>query len=425
MATAPTAPPANGPTLPPAPSQDDPDNFDAEADASFLAQIPFQAEMQALKTNVYSNAQVTYDNALEVANNTATVAANAALAALYAGAALWVSGTTYGQGVLARSPANGRVYNKITGTAGGAVDPSANTADWSPVSIATPMQVVAGLVQQAISGGGYAATNTTAQAAATNLLLYSLQFDQAAWVKASATVSADFTMSPTGNVDADKLVEAAATATHNVSQVVTAAANVVYTFSVEVKAAGRTTIALSMDRDSGMADYVKAKFDLSGAGASSIASGGTGSGASATCTHLGNGFYLCTLSGTPSTTAGTTVRSMLHLSDFNSSYLGNGSNGVSMAEAQLETGNVPTSSRIATGAATAARAASVVAPTRFIAPAAPAADAFWTAAVQNGIDTNVVDLNGSTFYGQTGIVKLDNAYLTYKFQYVNGTWRLI
>lgn len=389
-------------------------------------------EKEDLAPGVLALAQVAKDNAddanvnaIAVAADAATSAANAALAALYAGAALWVSGTTYGLGVLARSPANGRVYNKITGTAGGVVDPSANSTDWSPVSITTPIQVVAGLVQQAISGGAYAATNTTAQAAATNLLLYSLQFDQAAWVKASSTVSADFTMSPTGNVDADKLVEAAATAAHNVSQVVTAAANVVYTFSVEVKAAGRTTIALSMDRDSGMADYVKAKFDLSGAGASSIAAGGTGSGASATCTHLGNGFYLCTLTGTPSTTAGTTVRSMLHLSDFNSSYLGNGTNGVAMAEAQLETGNVPTSSRIATGAATAARAASLVAPTRFIAPATPAADAFWEAAVQNGIETNVVDLNGATFYGQSGIVKLDNAYLIYEFQYVNGTWRFV
>lgn len=76
MATAPTPPPADGPALPPAPSQDDPDNFDAEADASFLAQIPFQAEMQALKSNVYGNAQATYDNALEAAASTIAAASS-------------------------------------------------------------------------------------------------------------------------------------------------------------------------------------------------------------------------------------------------------------------------------------------------------------------------------------------------------------
>lgn len=423
MATAPTTPPAAGPTLSAPPSTSDPDNFDTKGDA-FLGALPaLQTEMNAAKNNVYANATGVYNNALEVAANTATVAANTALAALYAGAIPWVSGTTYAIGDRRTSVANSLLYRRLT-TGAGTTDPASDNTNWAIVPIATPIQVVSGLVQQALSGAAYGLTNTTAQAAATNLALYSSQFDQATWVKWSATVSANFTLSPTGNVDADKLVEAAATATHNVSQVITAAANVAYTFSVEVKGAGCSTIALSVDRDSGMVDYVKAKFDLTGAGASSIASGGTGSGAAATCTHLGNGFYLCTLSGTPSTTAGTTVRPMVHLSDFISVYAGDGTSGVSLAEAQLETGTAATS-RIATGAATVARAASVVAPSRVIAPASPAADAWFAVDVQNGIETNVVDLNGSTFYGQTGNVKLDNAYLPYKFQYVNGTWRFV
>lgn len=422
MVTPPTAPPADGTPLPTPPTTADPTTFDTRGDAYFLAEVAFQAAMNALKANVYTNATASYQNALSTATDAANTAINAALAATYAGSAPWVSGTTYAQYVVVSSPANGRLYRKLTTTAGGAVDPSANTTDWAPVSMAVPAQLDANLVQQAVSGGSYALTLTTAQPAATNLALYSSQADQATWVKASMTVSADFTLSPGGNVDADKLIEAAATATHNISQVVTAAANVSYTLSIEVKAAGRSTIALSLDRDSGMADYIKAKFDLTGAGASSIASGGTGSGAAATCTHLGNGFYLCTLTGTPSTTVGTTVRPMLHLSDFNSSYLGDGASGVIVAEAQLETGTSATS-RIATGAATAARAASVVAPQRVIAPASPAADAWFSVPVQNGIATNVVDFNGSTFYGQSGVLTLDNAYQTYSFQYVNSTWR--
>lgn len=425
MVIAPTVPPADGALLPTPPSTSDIVTFDARGDAYFIAQVAFQAAMNALKANVYTNTTAAYQNALQTALDAASTAGNAALAAAYAGASPWVSGTTYAIYSVVSSPAaSGRLYKKQTTTVGGAVDPSANSTDWAPVTYVVPVQTITALVQQAVSGSAYALTNTTAQAAATNLLLYSSQADQAAWVKSSLTVSADFTMSPTGNVDGDKLIEAAATATHNISQVVVAAANVPYTYSVEVKAAGRTTIALSIDRDSGMADYVKAKFDLTGAGASSIAAGGTGSGASATCTHLGNGFYLCTITGTPSTTAGTTVRQMLHLVDFNSSYAGDGVSGVVVAEAQLETGTAA-SSRIATGATTAARAVNVVAPQRVVLPATPSADAWVEVAVQNGIASNVADLNGSTFYGLSGIVTLDNAYATYKFQFVNGTWRLV
>lgn len=420
---APTVPPADGAALPTPPTTADPTTFDARADAYFLAEVAFQTAMNLLKANVYTNTTAAYQNALATALDAASTAANAALAATYAGAIPWVSGTTYAIGDKRTSLINGFIYRRLIAGAG-TTDPSADTTNWAPASLATPVQVVTGLVQQAISGGAYAATNTAAQAAATNLALYSSQADQATWVKSSMTVSADFAMSPTGATDADKLIEAAATAAHNLSQVVTVAANVAYTYSVEVKAAGRSTIALSLDRDSGMVDYIKAKFDLTGAGVSSIASGGTGSGAAATCTHLGNGFYLCTLTGTPSTTAGTTVRPMLHLSDFNSSYAGDGTSGVLVAEAQLETGTAATS-RIATVSTTAARPASVVAPTRFIAPPSPVADAFWEAVVQNGVTTNVVDLNGSTFYGQNGVVVLNNAFHHYKFQYVNGTWRFV
>lgn len=80
MATAPTAPPANGPALPPAPSIADPDNFDTEADASFAALTPLQAELQALKDYVYATSLGAYNNALEAATNTAATDANTAIA---------------------------------------------------------------------------------------------------------------------------------------------------------------------------------------------------------------------------------------------------------------------------------------------------------------------------------------------------------
>lgn len=422
--TAPTNPPADGTPFGTPPSTASPSNFDVLADA-FLGRFPsFQVELNAQKANVYANSVAAYNNALQTAIDAASTAANAAIASAMAGAILWVSGTTYAIGDRRFSPMNGFTYRRTT-VGAGTTDPSLDNTNWTPCALATPLIVTTSLIQQCIAGAGYAATNTTAQSAATNLAWYSSQFDQATWVKNSGTISADFSMGPDGNVTTDKFIEAAANAVHNISQVVTAAANVPYTVSVEVKAGGRSTIAISLDRDSGMVDYVKAKFDLTGvAGATSIVSGGTGSGAAATCTHLGNDFYLCTLTGTPSTTAGTTVRPMVHLSDFNSSYLGDGTSGVVLQEAQLETGTSATS-RIPTAGATAARAASVVAPQRFVAPKSPTADQVFIVAVQNGIALNLVDFNGSTFYNQNGVLVLDNAYQTYKFQYVNSTWRLV
>jgi len=425
MITAPTTPPADGAPLPTPPSTTDIVNFDSRGDAYFLAEQAFQTAMNLLKANVYTNTTATYQNTLQTAIDAASTAANAALAASYAGAVTWVSGTTYAQYTVVSSPANGRLYKKQTTTAGGAVDPSANGTDWSPVAVAAPSLLVTALVQQAISGGAYALTNSTAQSAATNLALYSSQADNAAWTKASATVTADATMAPDGSTTGDKIVEAAATAVHSLAQTVTAAANVAYTYSVYVKAAGRTSIALALDRDAGMVDYCRAVYNLTTGAVTAATNAGTGSGAAGTATFLGNGWWLCTLTGTPSTTAGTQVRGTTFLVDQNA-YAGDGVSGVYVAEAQLETG-VAATSRIATTSASAARAASVVAPQRVVLPLAPAADAWVRVYVGNGITTNVIDPNGSTITGSSGVLtgamQLDNAGISYTLQYINSSWR--
>ncbi len=70
-----------------------------------------------------------------------------------------------------------------------------------------------------------------------NRLTYSEQFDNAAWVKLNATVSANATIAPNGTLTADKLIASAGAAEHAISENFTFLAGVAYAFSFYAKAA--------------------------------------------------------------------------------------------------------------------------------------------------------------------------------------------
>lgn len=424
MATSAITPPSAGSTLPTPPSTSDPANFDARADAFFSALPGLQTSENLLKDNVYANAVVAYQNALQTATDSAAAQTAATTAQTYAGATAWVSGTTYTIGDVRWSPGNGRVYRRITNGAG-TTDPYNDPTNWSLVPTSVPItRITSALVTQASSGMFYEFANSTTQGAATNLLLYSLQQDNAAWTKTSATVSADFTMSPSGDVNADKLIEVAATAAHYSSQPVTIAANQAFTFSIYAKAAGRSAVSLRIDKDSAGTDYINAKFDLTTGATSGVTNNGTASGATATSTYVGNGWWLCALSGTPASAAGTAVRCYIGIIDFSGSNVGDGTSGISVSHAQLETGTTA-SSRINTSGTSATRASGVVYPQRLVLPASPVNDMIVQAMVANGVDTNIVDPNGATIMGTNGPIQLDNPYASVTFQYSSSTWRMI
>ncbi len=423
MAIAAVAVPAAGASLPTPPSTSDPSNFDVRADSFFTALPGLQTSENALAANVYLNAQGVYSNTVEVASNTSSVAANTALAASYAGATVWTVGT-YTVDTIKYSPIDRRLYRCIVATTGAdTTDPKNDTTKWAVVSPAQAALLISGLVQQAIAGSTYAFSNVAAQSAAANLLLYSSQFDNAAWSKSSSTVTVDTTMSPTGDINADKLVEVAATAAHMAIQSATAASNQPYTFSIALKSAGRTFSTLQMDDGVG-SNVVRAKFNLTTGAITNQAVVGTASGISTTSTYLGDGWWLCSLSGTPSSANSGNVRLIIAIVD-HAPTVGDGVSGIYVAQAQLETGSVYTS-HIATGAAQVTRSAGVIAPSRLVLPASPATDAFVRVFVANGIDTNIIDPNGQTFMGQNGPVKIDNNLpQSVGMQFVNGSWRLL
>jgi len=168
----PTPVPAAPSAVPTAPDRTDRPTFAARATAMFVyVKDVMWGEITAYIANAYANAvssaasavaaALSETNALTSANTSTT---NAQAAAASAGAAAWVSGTTYALGVAARSTVNQRIYIKITATAGGAVDPSANATDWKLLDLEMPVQVVSGTTQACASGYRYLLTNVAATA---------------------------------------------------------------------------------------------------------------------------------------------------------------------------------------------------------------------------------------------------------------------
>jgi hypothetical protein len=168
----------------------------------------------------------------------------------------------------------------------------------------------------------------------TNLVLQSEAFDNAAWTKTNATITDNATAAPDGTLTADKLVETAALGDHAVARVGGMATAGIYTLSVFAKAGERTRIAIG---NSSAAHY--AIFDLS---LGTVVQASQGTVTNGTISSIdANGFYRvsCTITVASAASAvfnlvstGTTI-----------SYTGDGTSGLFIWGAQLETGDIATS----------------------------------------------------------------------------------
>jgi hypothetical protein len=121
--------------------------------------------------------------------------------------------------------------------------------------------------------------------ARTNLLTYSEQFDNAAWVKVDATITANTTVAPDGTTTADTWSTIGATYP-STFKTVTVTAGVVYTLSVYAKSGSLTTLSLEFR---GSTSAPNAKFNL----ANGTVTSGTGQ-----IQNAGNGWYRCSISVT-------------------------------------------------------------------------------------------------------------------------------
>jgi hypothetical protein len=175
----------------------------------------------------------------------------------------------------------------------------------------------------------------------TNLLLWSEQFDNAAYSKVRATVTANATTAPDGTQTADRLVEdATATNDHYLAQGFSSFnAGQIYTKSVWAKADTRSRLQMWIPGNVFTDTLVRtADFDLA-AGTVPVMSGG---GVSATITPFKNGWYRCTMAFSASVTVATNVLLRLH-NGTDTFYTGNGSSGLYLWGYQMEVGGIATS----------------------------------------------------------------------------------
>lgn len=104
----------------------------------------------------------------------------------------------------------------------------------------------AGVLQTAPANvARYQSGQLLVEGAGTNLLSYSSQFDNAAWVKASATVVSNVAAAPDGTMTADALIADATSAHHRIYRSIAAANNTPHWFSIFAKAYGVSRIQVS------------------------------------------------------------------------------------------------------------------------------------------------------------------------------------
>jgi hypothetical protein len=150
-------------------------------------------------------------------------------------------------------------------------------------------------------------------------------------------VTANTIIAPNNGLVADKLIEDTATGAHEISQSISLTVGVVHAMSIYAKAGERSRVRLAGRQAANWSVLPSGIFDLlTGTVVSS-----TGA-QNAEIVSVGNGWYRCTVFGSPSS-SGVGMLVGLVQSGTISSYTGDGVSGLHIWGSQTETGSFPTS----------------------------------------------------------------------------------
>jgi hypothetical protein len=193
----------------------------------------------------------------------------------------------------------------------------------------------------------------------TNLVTYSEDFSNAAWNKSGCTITANTIVAPNGSLTGAAIIEDATNSGHRIANTQALNSTVIYTTSFYVKAAGRSWATILIDDNSGNGS--RGFYNLATGQIGVVTNSGTASGGTASMVAVGNGWYRCVLTCTPSTVNSANVRSYVAgtTADTIGTYVGTaGLTSIFIWGAQLEAGAFPTS-YIPTVAATITRNADI------------------------------------------------------------------
>lgn len=236
----------------------------------------------------------------------------------------------------------------------------------------------------------HAHTGLIIEAAATNLLTYSEQFDNAAWTKTNATITANSLAAPDGTTNADSFIEAAGSSQKYMRVSLATVGPGTYTLSIYAKTLSGTRY-LALEFDAGGGETRRSFFDVANGTVTSNYNSAAGS-----ITAIGGGWYRCAVTVTM---VGAASLMWVYISNSSSSvsgYTGNGTSGLYLWGAQLETGTAATS-YIPTTTAAVTRAADTITGTGLIYSDVPETDAAaWNAATNYTVGTQVIRTTAAT-----------------------------